>query len=34
MFGVTSPGTMLGVVIGLVILGAVALRERLSGRPF
>ena len=32
--GVTSPAAMLGVIVGLVILGAPALRERLAGRPW
>jgi hypothetical protein len=34
LVGVTSPAAMLGVIVGLVILGAAALRERLSGRTF
>jgi hypothetical protein len=34
LVGVTSPGTMVAVVIGAVIVAAAALRERLSGRPF
>jgi hypothetical protein len=32
--GIASPAAMLGVIIGLTILGAAALRERLSGRTF
>jgi hypothetical protein len=32
--GVTSPATMLGVIVGLVILGAAALQAKLSGRQF
>jgi hypothetical protein len=32
--GVTSPAAMLGVIVGLVILGAVALHERLAERPW
>jgi hypothetical protein len=31
---VTSPATALGVIVGLVILGAAWLQSRLSGRPF
>ena len=34
LVGVTEPSTMLGLIVGAVILGAVALRERLSGRQF
>jgi hypothetical protein len=34
MLGVTSVGGMLGVVAGLVIFGAAALRAKLSGRQF
>jgi hypothetical protein len=34
LLGVTSPATMLGVILVLVIVGAAALRERLSGRPW
>jgi hypothetical protein len=29
LLGITSPGEMLGVVIGVIVLGAAALRERL-----
>jgi hypothetical protein len=29
LMGIDSPGTMLAAMVGLVILGAVALRERL-----
>jgi hypothetical protein len=32
--GITAPRDMLAVIVGGVILGAVALRERLKGRPF
>ena len=32
--GVTSPGTMAGVLILLTVLAAIALREKLNGRPF
>jgi hypothetical protein len=32
--GVDSPSTMLTMIVGLVILAAVALRERLNGRRF
>ena len=31
---ITSPAAMLGEIVGLVILGAVALYERLAGRPW
>jgi hypothetical protein len=32
--GVDQPGTMAAVIIGLVIILAAALRERLAGRPW
>jgi hypothetical protein len=32
LLGVTSPAAIVGVIVGLVILRAAALRERLSGR--
>jgi hypothetical protein len=34
LVGVTAPSTAAAVIVVLVILGAAALRERLSGRPF
>jgi hypothetical protein len=34
LIGIKTPGDMLGVLVGLVILGAAALRERLAGRRF
>ena len=32
--GITSPAAMLGVIVGLVIVGAAALHARFAGRPF
>jgi hypothetical protein len=32
--GVTDVKTMAAIIIGAIVLGAVALRERLSGRRF
>jgi hypothetical protein len=31
LFGIDSPSRMLGAFVGLLVLGAVVLRERLSG---
>jgi hypothetical protein len=32
--GVTAPSTMAAAIIGLVLVCAIALRERIAGRPF
>jgi hypothetical protein len=34
LLGVTTPSAMLRVIVGLTILGAAALRAKLSGRLF
>jgi hypothetical protein len=34
LIGVTSPGQMLALLIGLAIIGAAWLHARLAGRPF
>jgi len=34
LVGITSPAAMLGVIVGLVIVGAAALHARFAGRPF
>jgi hypothetical protein len=34
LVGVTSPGTMAAVVIGLVIMAATSLHAKVTGRPF
>jgi hypothetical protein len=34
LIGIKTPGDMLAILVGLVILGVVALRERLAGRHF
>src|SRR5262245_20171709 len=34
LLGIDSPSQMLGLIVGIVILGAAWLRARLSGKPF